>query len=104
VIAVYPRDVPPARYHTACMGRAGVVPDWCRRVRFLKSPPRDVDSRPCEHCGGWIPKPRKAQRACSAGCRWALWKAGRQREADARAARDREVRELLQAALRRLGD
>ena len=67
--------------------------------------PDRIDSpRPCARCGAEIPKPRKGQKACSSRCRWALWKAGRTRIAQAQADRDREIRELLEAALKRLED
>jgi predicted nucleic acid-binding Zn ribbon protein len=65
--------------------------------------PDRIDSpRPCARCGAEIPKPRKGQKACSSRCRWALWKAGRTRTAEVQAERDREIRELLEAALRAL--
>jgi hypothetical protein len=43
---------------------------------------------------------RKGKRACSAKCRAML---SRRRREDARDARDREIRALLEAALRKLG-
>jgi hypothetical protein len=58
-----------------------------------------VGSRPCERCRTTIERPRSGQRFCSSGCRWEAWKARRQAEADARAARDEELR-VLALALR----
>jgi predicted nucleic acid-binding Zn ribbon protein len=58
-----------------------------------------LDSRRCGHCGRTIPKPRPGQKACWSRCRWALW---RTRRTQAQARRDREIRELLEAALRAL--
>lgn len=67
--------------------------------------PAQLDSpRPCARCGAEIPKPRTGQKACSSRCRWALWKAGQTRDVQAQAERDREIRELLETALQKLGE
>ena len=67
-----------------------------------------VDCAECLHCGQAIPSPRKGQKACSAGCRWRLWKVGQQTAAQAK---DRKIREYLltaeeslEAAKRLLGE
>jgi hypothetical protein len=72
------------------------------RLQGVATPPPEalLDSRRCGHCGCTIPKPRPGQKACSSRCRWALWKTKR---TQAQAGRDREIRELLEAALRKLG-
>jgi hypothetical protein len=54
-------------------------------------PDLPVDSRPCAKCGRPIPRPRKKQKACSPACRWALWKAGRQGQEQARRERDHRL-------------
>jgi len=60
-----------------------------------------LDSGPrCLHCRQAIPRPRKGQQACSARCRWALWKAGQQTAAKVR---DRKIREYLVMAEESLG-
>lgn len=75
----------------------------------VATPPRSLlDSGPCcLQCGQAIPRPRKGQRACSAKCRWALWKAGRQTAAQTRDRKLREelvmAEEHLEAAKRLLG-
>jgi predicted nucleic acid-binding Zn ribbon protein len=76
------------------------------RLQGVATPaPSPVDSSAgCLHCGRPIPRPRPRQKACSSGCRWSLWKAGRQRAARAQTERDRNIRELLEAALKRLED
>jgi len=63
--------------------------------------PLDSSGR-CQRCGRPIPKPRPRQKACSSRCRWALWKAGQARSAQALVQRDREIQELLNVALRKL--
>lgn len=75
------------------------------RLQGVATPgPDRIDSpRPCARCGTAIPKPRPRQKACSSRCRFALWKAGKTRVAQAEAERDRAIRELLEAALLLLG-
>jgi predicted nucleic acid-binding Zn ribbon protein len=86
---------------TRAAGRSGSV---------ATPPAGPVDSPAgCLHCGRPIPKPRPRQKACSSRCRWALWKRERHAAARAQASRDdelraalTEIRELVQASLRRL--
>ena len=75
------------------------------RLHSVATPgPNQIDSpRPCARCGAEIPRPRKGQKACSSRCRWALWKASQARTAQAQVERDREIRGLLEGALRKLG-
>lgn len=72
------------------------------------TPARLHSSVACGHCRREIPNPRPGQKACSSRCRWALWKAGRQTEAqrqvEGRRERDERVRELLTAALAALNE
>jgi hypothetical protein len=63
----------------------------------------------CRACGTPIPKPRKGQKACSSRCRWRLWAADHRGSGaesryaeEARETRDQELRQLLEAALRKL--
>jgi hypothetical protein len=46
----------------------------------------------------------RQKRSCSTRCRCLWWRREQVREVDALRARDRQVRELLQAALRKLED
>ena len=82
----------------------------CRPGGVANASPMSVlGSSKCQACGTAIPKPKRGQRACSPRCRWRLWAAqhrrseAREQEA-ARVARDAEVRALLEAALRKLGE
>ncbi len=63
--------------------------------------PAAVLSGRCQACAGPLgpESERRRQRACSARCRAILY---RRRQAEVRAKRDREIRALLEAALRLL--
>jgi len=68
-----------------------------RSPHGVATPPSGLlDSGPCcLQCGQAIPSPRNGQRACSARCRWALWKAGQQAAARER---DRKILEHVMSA------